>query len=255
MDVSGEIALATERLVRRFRPVRVVLFGSRARGEARPDSDIDLLLVLPACDDLRAAVDAAQVELRGIGRVDGIVITTPDEIARRGNLVGTVLRPALREGVVLYADAYPDMRCGVAEGEIEQEVRRWLRWARTDLDDAELLARRGEAGARNACYHAQQAAEKAIKAVLIFLQCEFPFVHDLDDLVALVPEDWRLKEEFPDLEPLSRWAVAGRYPSALAEPGEQESAQAMEEARAVLAAVSQKLSEHGFEPAEDEQGG
>jgi len=36
----------TERIVQRFHPVRVILFGSHARGDARPDSDVDLLVML-----------------------------------------------------------------------------------------------------------------------------------------------------------------------------------------------------------------
>ncbi len=41
-------------------------------------------------------------ELRGVGFAKDVVVTTPDEIARRGDLVSTVLRPALSEGKVLY---------------------------------------------------------------------------------------------------------------------------------------------------------
>ena len=63
---------AIERLVKGFAPLRVIVFGSHARGEARPDSDLD------------------------------VVPTDPEEIARRGETTGSVLRSALREGTVVY---------------------------------------------------------------------------------------------------------------------------------------------------------
>jgi uncharacterized protein len=96
------LALIVERIVRRFDPLKIVLFGSRARGTARPDSDIDLLVVLPQVADQRQAVVAVLRELRDLPVAKDVVVTTPDEIARRGDLIGTVLRPALREGKVVY---------------------------------------------------------------------------------------------------------------------------------------------------------
>ena len=101
-DVAELLPEMTERIVRGFHPLRVILFGSHARGEAGPHSDVDLLIVLPhVVDKRRAAVDI----LRALGDFTvptDIVVTTPDEIGRRGDLVGTVLRPALRDGKVLY---------------------------------------------------------------------------------------------------------------------------------------------------------
>ncbi|MGH2353767.1 MAG: nucleotidyltransferase domain-containing protein [Chloroflexota bacterium] len=94
--------MAVDRLVRRFQPVRIILFGSQARGDVGRDSDVDLLVVLPSVADRR---DATVQMLRALGDLPvpvDVVVTTPDEIARRGHLVGTILRPALREGTVLY---------------------------------------------------------------------------------------------------------------------------------------------------------
>lgn len=96
------LAEITARIVRGFDPERIILFGSQARGDARPDSDIDLLVVMPDGTDRREAARAMQSALRGVTIDRTIIVTTPDEIRRRGNLVGTVLRPALREGRVLY---------------------------------------------------------------------------------------------------------------------------------------------------------
>jgi predicted nucleotidyltransferase len=100
--VEDTIRGMVDRIVRRFAPVRVVLFGSHARGEAGPDSDVDLLVVLPKVDCKRQARVAIRRCLADAPVPKDIIVTTPDEIERRGDVVGTVLRPALREGVVLY---------------------------------------------------------------------------------------------------------------------------------------------------------
>jgi predicted nucleotidyltransferase len=91
-----------ERIVRDCDPAKIILFGSHARGEAGLESDIDLLVVLPEVANKRQAAVAIRRILRDLPVPKDIVVTTPEEIARRGDLVGTVLRPALREGKVLY---------------------------------------------------------------------------------------------------------------------------------------------------------
>jgi uncharacterized protein len=92
----------TERIVRDYDPVKIILFGSHARGEAGPESDIDLLVVLPEVANKRQAAVAIRRAFTDLAVPKDIVVTTPEEIARRGDIVGTVLRPALREGKVLY---------------------------------------------------------------------------------------------------------------------------------------------------------
>jgi len=86
----------------RFDPVRVLLFGSRARGNARADSDVDLLVVLPEVDDARRAAIEIRRALADFPVAKDVIVTTPEEIARRGDVVGSILRPALREGIVVY---------------------------------------------------------------------------------------------------------------------------------------------------------
>jgi len=92
-----------KRLVRNFNPDQIILFGSHARGDARPDSDIDLLVVLPLNGSKRAKQVEMRVALHDIHVPKDIIVATPEEIARRRNIVGTIIRPALREGKVLYA--------------------------------------------------------------------------------------------------------------------------------------------------------
>ena len=90
------------RIAERFQPHRIILFGSQARGTPNYHSDVDLLVVMEnGTNKLDAAIAIREVVIDAPVAKD-IVVTTPDEIARRGNLVGTVLRTALREGVTLY---------------------------------------------------------------------------------------------------------------------------------------------------------
>ncbi len=96
------ISAMKDRIVRDFHPLRIILFGSQARGTAGSGSDVDLLVVLPEVADKRKAAIEIRRALAGFPVCKDIIVTTPDEIARRGDLVGTILRPALREGRVLY---------------------------------------------------------------------------------------------------------------------------------------------------------
>ena len=87
------------------------------------------------------------------------------------------------------------------------EATRWLRYAEEDLIAAETLLGQPHVVPRHACWLAQQAAEKALKAVLVFLQIDFPRSHDLDALRNLVPDGRQLKVDHPDLASLTEWAV------------------------------------------------
>jgi predicted nucleotidyltransferase len=102
MTPADYIQIMAERIIQDYDPVKIILFGSHARGEAGPESDIDLLVVLPEIANKHQAAVAIRRVLTDLPVPKDIVVTTPEEIARRGDLVGTVLRPALREGKVLY---------------------------------------------------------------------------------------------------------------------------------------------------------
>ncbi len=104
-DRNGDeiVEEAVRRVVSRFAPLRIVLFGSRARGEADCHSDIDLLVVLAEANDKHQAAVAIRRELRNLPASKDIVVTTPAEIESRGEISGTVLYEALRTGATVYA--------------------------------------------------------------------------------------------------------------------------------------------------------
>lgn len=92
------------RVVERFDPLRVVLFGSLARGEADYDSDVDLLVVFDRVEleNKRGLSVEISRALAGIPVPVDAIVTDVDEIRRRGHLVGPILRPALEEGKIVY---------------------------------------------------------------------------------------------------------------------------------------------------------
>jgi predicted nucleotidyltransferase len=92
-----------ERIVREFDPELVILFGSHARGGAGPDSDVDLLVVMPVKGSRRRARLSIRRALRGIPMPKDIIVTTPEDFLWRKEIAGTIERPAAQEGKVLYA--------------------------------------------------------------------------------------------------------------------------------------------------------
>jgi HEPN domain-containing protein len=126
------------------------------------------------------------------------------------------------------------------------EVRRWLRYAGEDLEAARALLHHLGAAPREACYLAQQAAEKALKAALIFQSVEFPLTHDLDRLQTLFPAGWRVVSEHPDLSRLSGWVIEARYPGDWPDATDADAQQAVAQAEAVLASVQRDLQVRGW---------
>ena len=92
------------RIVAAVAPKEIILFGSAARGEMGPDSDIDLLVV-KACEHRREVARAVRDCLRGVapGRGKDVVVVTPEDVERDRDTIGYIIRPALRDGRVLYA--------------------------------------------------------------------------------------------------------------------------------------------------------
>jgi len=101
--VEHAIERMARRIVRKFRPEKVILFGSHARGKAGPDSDVDLLVVMPVRGCRRAMEVAIGVALHDFAIPKDIIVTTPEDLEWRKDIPGTIERPAVLEGKVLYA--------------------------------------------------------------------------------------------------------------------------------------------------------
>jgi predicted nucleotidyltransferase len=100
---SGLLKEIIQRIIAVSDPEQIVLFGSYARGDFGPDSDLDLLVIKDEVESTRAEAARIYKVLADIQvPIDVVVVRTP-YVQRYGDLVGTVVRPALREGKVLYA--------------------------------------------------------------------------------------------------------------------------------------------------------
>ena len=91
------------RIVERFDPEKIILFGSHARGEAGPDSDVDLLIVMTVEGSKREKQIEVRSALHDIRLSKDVIISRVEEFEWRKDIVGTIEHPAFREGEVLYA--------------------------------------------------------------------------------------------------------------------------------------------------------
>jgi predicted nucleotidyltransferase len=89
------------RIVAAVQPEKIILFGSAARQEMGPDSDLDLL-VIKSCRNRRETARRIRRKLIGIGVPKDIIVATPEHIERYKDTIGLIYRPALRDGKVLY---------------------------------------------------------------------------------------------------------------------------------------------------------
>ena len=91
------------RLVETYRPERIYLFGSAARGDAGPDSDYDLMVIVPddAPDDLKWGMAGYQA-LAGLGVAKDVLVWPKSDFNRQLHLKASFPSTIVREGKVLY---------------------------------------------------------------------------------------------------------------------------------------------------------
>ena len=94
---------ALAQILAQVQPERVILFGSWARGEAGPDSDLDLLVVLPFKGPRQRIAITLLMALADLPVPKDVIVLRPEEWERGKDLPGTVAFSAAHEGVVLYA--------------------------------------------------------------------------------------------------------------------------------------------------------
>lgn len=92
----------TRRIIQVANPRRVVLFGSAAHGRMNADSDLDVLVVVRGPVHRRRMAQEIYRSLHGVGIPVDIVVATEADLQQYGQRPGTILKPALREGRVLY---------------------------------------------------------------------------------------------------------------------------------------------------------
>jgi len=104
LERDPKLADILQRLVKAYDPKQIYLFGSLARGEDRPDSDYDLMVIVP--DDAppeRTRSRLAYEALRGTGIAADVLVWTHSRFQRRAHVVASLPATVLREGVLLHA--------------------------------------------------------------------------------------------------------------------------------------------------------
>lgn len=121
------------------------------------------------------------------------------------------------------------------------EARRWLEFAEEDLETAELELRE-QRPPRTAGFSAEQAAEKALKSLIIASGATPPRTHDLNELIQLVPTTWDTSGVDADLALLSQLAVETRYPDTAATITRAQAEAAVADARKLVEAARRDLA-------------
>ena len=104
LEHDSRLRLVVERLVEAYQPDRIYLFGSVARGDAGPDSDYDLMVIVPdnALPERRDSRLAYQA-LRGTGIAADVVVWTRRRFERRTRVVASLPATVMREGQLVHA--------------------------------------------------------------------------------------------------------------------------------------------------------
>ncbi|MCX7044267.1 MAG: HEPN domain-containing protein [Candidatus Sumerlaeota bacterium] len=109
----------------------------------------------------------------------------------------------------------------------------WLRYAQADLAFARAPLPKGGMY-EQLCFHAQQAAEKALKSVLVSRQIKFPFTHNLQTLINMLPLDLELPPVMATASELTEYATVFRYPGEEELISKKEYRQALRTAAAIV---------------------
>jgi len=91
------------RIVETAHPHKIILFGSAESGEMGPNSDLDILVVMPSGVHRRNTARSIYRSLIGVGFAVDIVVVTEQDIERYKDNIGMVIKPALEKGRLIYA--------------------------------------------------------------------------------------------------------------------------------------------------------
>lgn len=102
-EFQSRLDLLISRIVEIAHPLRIVMFGSAARSDIGPDSDVDLLVIMPEGTRRRATAQKLYREISGVGIPFDVLVATPSDILKHKDNIGLIYRSALREGIEVYA--------------------------------------------------------------------------------------------------------------------------------------------------------
>jgi uncharacterized protein len=210
-------------VVEHFKPQRVILFGSRARGEATRDSDIDLLVIVDDATPPEKLTWKAGYDAHQTSRAADVFPMRAEIFERDRGIANTLAAEADADGIVVYGS--PKGSCMKAPNPHArwQAVERWLRVAERDRKMVLACMASDPPLYDGAAFHCQQAVEKLLKGFLTLADRRGGKIHSLDQLGMLA------QASFPDIAELvvaahgwSKWATAYRYPEEDAPPEPDE---------------------------------
>ena len=232
----------TRTIVDRFHPVRIALFGSRARGDAHDDSDYDIMVVVEhAPDGLASQIHEA---IRDIRAAVDVVVREAATFEEDRDDVGTLDYAVEHEGRLLYGPPLAPKRVRERPRGAPRSLAAWLRRAESDCRALDDLLKNPDPSWDVICFHAHQCIEKLLKSVLIAGHTPPPRHHELPDLLSRCPTELRENSELRGTCAfLYRLWPKSRYPE-VEEPTPAEGAEAVARARAaraiLLSAIEQR---------------
>jgi HEPN domain-containing protein/predicted nucleotidyltransferase len=212
-DQDAILEELTRAVVERCAPERIVLFGSRARGDHHPESDYDLMVVV----DLPPS--SADMVVRAVHDVYSdvdVIVDTPERFERCRIDVGTLEYVADQKGRILYTRTPSSEPRSVGEtpSSPPESLKDWIARAEADFRMAELGMGSPQGVHDAIVFHAHQGVEKLLKAVMVRQHAPPPRTHDLSALVAYLPgplrDDRLLRDACAGLQLL--W-LRSRYPN------------------------------------------
>jgi len=104
MPVSSKVIESlTRSIVEAVHPLKIILFGSHAQGKANPDSDIDVLVVMPEGAHCRRTAQLLYRQIKGLGVPFDILVATPSDLEKHKDNIGLIYRTVLQQGKEIYA--------------------------------------------------------------------------------------------------------------------------------------------------------
>jgi HEPN domain-containing protein len=138
------------------------------------------------------------------------------------------------------------------DAEVRRKVNQWLKFADEDLRLAKHgLKLKSKVPYRLIAYHAQQCAEKNLKAYLVSRGIDFPYTHNISVLLELCGEEAKWVKELTEAEELTPFAITTRYPGEAEEVTRNEALQSIKIATKVRDTVQKELSKMGLDISEE----